>query len=143
MKAANSNGTPIYPTDQKRAKDRISSGGWWLDQIDGKNSPWYISSGGAGELGSLPLAPLPPKNAVLIDKPSGWEVPAIWLFISCAICKKGADENLIYGCLGWGFEVDGNSKITKIYLGHADKPDQNWKEAVKNFQKQIGEKPEK
>ena len=60
-----------------------------------------------------------------------------WYFQTCVACKKGRDKSKIYGCITWGFSVNGTGlKIAPSKCKYLD-PSQDFVDAVDAWNKQC------
>lgn len=94
---------------------RMTKTGWTVDRLDQRKYGWYGYNNNGKPSGTIQpgSSPKPLTDARLSDTP-GWNVPNLqWDFETCAICKTGTQNNLIYGSLTWGFDVDAANKLTK------------------------------
>jgi hypothetical protein len=71
------------------------------------------------------------------DRPSWDEPDQRWRFETCAVCKKGKDKGALYGCLEWGFDVDGDNRLTSSSVKANDFGSQGFWGAVDQWNKEA------
>jgi len=91
-----------------------ANAGWGVDGYDDAGSAFfgYTADGSPGantKRGACVVGNK--KTATMHDKPK-WNRPAYFEFETCAVCKKGPNAGLIFGCITWGFSADKNGKVT-------------------------------
>jgi hypothetical protein len=103
-----------YPHNSQRA--RRTSDSWAVDRLANKNFGWFGYDNKGNPTGSVSpgSSPVPLKNAVLHDVPSGPEGNLTMEFETFAIAKSGIDEGKVYGGISWGVKVDANGKVTSL-----------------------------
>ncbi len=130
VKVANSGGASIDPRDN--FQNRLTDEGRTLDRLDNRKYAYYgyNNDGSTGSTMSPGSAPTPLKSATLTDKPS-WSVPNTrWTFETVAVAKSGAQANTQYGAITWGFDVDGDNKLTSHAVKTSDKGSASFKKSI-------------
>jgi len=147
------NGTPVFasPADRSRALTAAEgTEGLAIDRLSGKKSPYYgrnnsgtVAAGTQSGERTGTGGSEKRKKAFLSDKP-GLAVRSAGKklamdFESCAICAKGVDQDVYYGCVSWGFDIDAVDKFTEHPFNLISKgtPSTNFLEAAKKWNAQT------
>lgn len=75
-------------------------------------------------------APTPLTPAWLYDRPSDNMTNVSFEFETSVICRQGAQANLVYSVVHWGFTVDNAGAVTAIPVRVEDRPTAGFGEAV-------------
>jgi hypothetical protein len=119
-------------------KQRITTSGWSIDRAEARKYGWYGYNNDGKPSGTVtPGKSPPPTTATMKDTPA-WNVANLqWDFETCSICKAGTDAGEVYGCLGWGFDVDGSYKLKSHPVVESPAPSAEFKAAVKQWNAQA------
>jgi hypothetical protein len=90
--------------------------GWYVDRKKGYRFAW-LHYDNSGRPIKNSLTPGLAEGTSLVaayaqDRPRGNELNTKWEFEICAVCKSGKKKNTIYGCVTWGFDLDGRGVVT-------------------------------
>lgn len=64
-----------------------------------------------------------------------------WRAETCAVCKSGQEAGVVYGCINWGYDMDGNGNMTDGPVSVTEKPSASFNAAVDKFNGQSGNTP--
>lgn len=105
---------------------------WNIDRLAGRDYGWYGYNNDGTPSGTVDpgSSPSPKKDAKMNDKPGATLSDTVWSFETCAICRSGAQQNNLYACLTWGFDVDADSKLTKHVPQHHNAPSADFTASV-------------
>lgn len=117
--------------------DRMTSGDWSVDRVPGKKYGWY----GLNDNGTFASTVTPgnttPTAASIRDTPSWSKKNTRWRFETCAICKSGADQDNVYGCKTWGFDVDDTGQVSSSSSADSTTPSSDWSSSIAAWNNQA------
>jgi hypothetical protein len=95
-----------------------------IDRVPGRKFGYYgmnndRSPGGNVTFGS---APATPTDATFYDRPSDAMLNVSFNFETAVVAIEGAQANLVYSVVHWGFDVDGSGNLTAHPVTVEDRP---------------------
>jgi RHS repeat-associated protein len=122
----------LFVEPRENVKNRTTGSGWAIDRAKGNDSGWYgyKNDGSFGNISPSVLKDgklTPLEMADLVQSEAGM---LKWEFETVVIGKKGKDANKIFAALTWGFEADGNGRLTSLPVAHHDSASKDFLDAV-------------
>jgi hypothetical protein len=127
-------GKAVAPT-QAALRTRATKSGWFVDRPENRKYGWYgYDNDGTPDDNLVQPGSTKPNYAAaaLTDVPGAVSTKTAVKqeFETVVICKSGDDENVILGCIRWGFDVDKNGKLKSHPRTVTEKPTPDFFEAV-------------
>ncbi len=144
------------PSPEARARQLTAAEGTegvTLDRLTGKTSPLYGRDNAGTAAGTTHFGSRTGNSrggkAWMTDRP-GWPgtnaadsraagITDSSHFETCAICNAGKDQNVYYGCVNWGYDIDAANKFTEDSFALVSKgtPSANFLAAAKKWNDQT------
>jgi hypothetical protein len=128
-----------YAEGRNYVKNRMTKDGWAVDRLPDNDSGWYgFNNDGTVTASSVQIGMMGADGsstlAVLNDTPRSETFNLRYEFETYAICKSGKDKGKVYAGLSWGFEADGNGKVTSLETKNINSPSQAFLDSIGTVQ---------